>query len=135
MSEILKIEKPNIAITSALEKVNPKIKSTVKAEEIVENYQFAKAGTVYEPLAIDITMSKEPALHKGVDSPVCGNADILLMPNLDAGNIFTKGLVFIGNAKIAGTLCGSSSPVIMTSRTDRPKDKYLSILIAILQCK
>ena len=70
----------------------------------------------------------------GVDSRSCGAADILVVPMIEAGNIFTKALTFFAHLRSAGTLNGTDSPVIMTSRTDTPEDKYFSILIAILKC-
>lgn len=129
----LGVDKPNVALLSALEKVNPSIQSTVDAHEVANYPDFKNAGEIYGPLALDIAISKEAALHKGIDNNVCGNADILIVPDLDAGNIFTKGLVFFAHLKVAGVLLGTKSPVIMTSRTDTPNDKYLSILMAIFQ--
>lgn len=134
LANVLGIEKPNVAVLSALEKVNPSIPSTVDASLVASYDGYDNVGKIAGPLALDIAISKEAAMHKGVDSEVCGKADILIMPDLAAGNIFTKGLVFFGHMKTAGVLNGTKSPVIMTSRTDTPIDKYLSILMAILQC-
>ncbi len=131
----LGIEKPNIAVLSALEKVNPAIPSTVDADIVAKYPDYNNIGNIIGPVAMDIAMSKEAALHKGVDNPVCGNADILIMPDLAAGNIFTKGLVFFAHFKSAGVLTGTTSPVIMTSRTDTIEDKYLSILMSIYNCE
>lgn len=128
----LGIEKPNISLLSALEKVNPKIQSTVDAEEVAK-YPFEGINEIAGPLALDITISKEAAIHKGVTSDVCGMADILIVPDLNCGNIFSKALVFFAHMKSAGLLLGSSSPVIMTSRTDTIEDKYLAILMALFQ--
>lgn len=128
----LGIEKPNIAFLSALEKVNPKMPSTVDADALAHT-EFEGAGYLAGPLALDITVSKECAKHKGIDNPVCGNADILIVPTIEAGNIFTKGLTFYAHFTSAGTLNGTSHAVVMTSRTDTPLDKYYSILVAILK--
>ena len=128
----LGIEKPNVAFLSALEKVNPKMPSTVDAAELAQT-EFDGAGALAGPLALDITISEEAAAHKGVSSPVCGHADILIVPTIEAGNIFTKALTFYAHLKSAGTLNGTTHPVIMTSRTDTPEDKYYSILCAILK--
>lgn len=127
----LGIEKPNVAVLSALEKVNPAIPSTIDASIVASYDKYNNLGNIIGPVAMDIAVSKEAALHKGVDSPVCGNADILIMPDLAAGNIFTKGLVFFSHFKSAGVLTGTVSPVIMTSRTDTIEDKYLSILMSV----
>lgn len=133
LAHILGIEKPNIGVLSALEKVNEKIQSTVDAKEVSEYKEFDNIGSIAGPLALDLALSKEAAMMKGVNSPVCGNADILIVPDLPSGNIFTKALVFFAHLKVAGTLLGTDSPVIMTSRSDTEDDKYLSILMAIFQ--
>lgn len=129
------IECPKVAVLSALEVVNPKIQSTVDAFEL---QKANEAGTipgciVNGPLALDNAVSKEAAAHKGVTGPVAGNADILIVPDLAAGNIFTKSLTFFAKMNSAGTLLGTSRPVIAASRTDTPQNKYNAILIALLQ--
>lgn len=129
----LGIENPNVAVLSALEKVNPNIQSTVDADIISKYEGFKNVGYVYGPLALDLAISKEAAMHKGIDNPVCGNADILIVPDLASGNIFSKSLVFFAHLRMAGVLNGTKNPVVMTSRTDTPEDKYLSILMAVLQ--
>ena len=129
------INKPNIAFLSAVETVNPKISSTVDAEELAH---FASEGKMGEiglaggPLALDNALSMEAAKHKGISNPVCGHADILIVPDLCSGNILTKSLTYFAHLKSAGTLNGANIPVVMTSRTDTPEDKYFSILMAVL---
>ena len=78
-------------------------------------------------------LSAAAAHHKGIESPVAGNADILIVPDLWSGNIFSKGLVFFAHLRSAGTLNGLKAPVVMSSRTDTVENKYLSILTAVLQ--
>ena len=126
----LGITYPKIAVLSALEKVNPKIISTV-ASEVASFDGYQKPYSIIGPVAMDLALSKEAAHHKNVTSDVCGAADILVMPDLASGNICTKALVFLGHIKMAGVLTGTKSPVIMTSRTDSIEDKYLSILMAV----
>ena len=127
------IERPKVAIVSALEKVNEKIPSTVDAAELVaRNWDGCDVGG---PYALDIAVDEESARHKGVSDAVAGNADILIMPDLCAGNIFHKTLHFFAHLETAGALCGTDMPVVMTSRTDSPLTKYYSILTAILQCR
>ena len=84
------------------------------------------------PLALDNAIDKAAAKHKGIGGPVAGDADILIVPDLWSGNIFTKGLVFFAHMKSAGTLNGLRSPVVMTSRTDTIENKYYSILTSVL---
>lgn len=127
----LGIEQPKIAMLSALEVVNPKIQGTVDAAEVT-----ARLKDKYQidgPFALDNAVSESAARHKGISSPVAGKADILIMPDMWSGNIFTKALVFFAHMKSAGTLNGLDSPVVMTSRTDTTENKYLSILTAVLQ--
>lgn len=127
-------EKPKVAAVSALEIPNPKIPSTMDARALQEaNEQGQITGCIIGgPLALDNAVSAEAARHKGVRGPVAGDADILLMPDLAAGNIFTKSLTFYANMTSAGTLLGTSTPVIAASRTDTPQNKYYAILIALL---
>ena len=126
----LGIEEPRSAMLSALEVVNPKIQGTVDAAEVTarlkDKYQIAG------PFALDTAVSVEAAKHKGIDSPIAGKADILIVPDMWSGNIFTKGLVFFAHMKSAGTLNGLRSPVVMTSRTDTIENKYYSILTSVL---
>ncbi|WDV46900.1 bifunctional enoyl-CoA hydratase/phosphate acetyltransferase [Clostridiaceae bacterium M8S5] len=128
-------DKPKVAIVSALESVNPAINSTIEAamlSKAAERGQI-KGCIVDGPLALDNAVSADAAKHKGIVSPVAGQADILIMPDLCAGNIFTKSLTFFAELPSSGTLNGTISPVIMTSRSDKPENKYYSILTAILQ--
>ena len=126
------IERPKVAVISALEKVNPKIPSTVEAAEIVAMpWEDCDIGG---PYALDIAVDPVSAAHKSVADNVSGRADILLMPELCAGNIFHKTLHFFAHLETAGALCGTDMPVVMTSRTDSPATKYYSILTAIVQC-
>lgn len=131
----LGIEKPNIAFLSAVETINPKIPSTVDADALAHlaaEGEMGEIGTAAGPLALDNALSAEAAKHKGISSPVCGNADILIVPDLCSGNILTKSLTYFAHLKSAGTLNGANIPVVMTSRTDTPEDKYYSILMAVL---
>lgn len=132
----LQIDCPKVAVVAPVETVNPKMPSTVDAallSKAAERGQI-KGCIVDGPLGLDNAISAEAAKHKGIKSPVAGCPDILLMPDLCAGNIFTKSIHYFANMISSGTLCGTTVPVVMTSRTDTPKDKYYSILTAIMQC-
>lgn len=131
LAQTLGIAEPRVALVSALEVVNPKIPNTVEAAEVKQ--RLAGRCLIDGPLALDNAIDAQAAAHKGIHSPVAGRANILIMPDLWSGNIFSKGLVFYAHMKGAGTLNGLSSPVIMTSRTDTAENKYLSVLTAILQ--
>lgn len=131
----LGIDIPKVAVIAPVETVNPKIESTVAAAAVQQYFQ--KRGdlrcVVQGPLALDCAISAEAADHKSVRGPVAGHADILIMPDLAAGNLFTKSLTYYANLLCASMLCGPSSPVIMTSRTDTPDNKYASLLLAALR--
>jgi phosphate butyryltransferase len=127
----LGIEEPKIAVLSAVEVVNPKIQNTVDAREMRE--RLSDKYLIDGPLALDNAIDEAAAKHKGIDSPVAGKANILIVPDLWSGNIFTKGLVFFAHLRSAGTLNGLKTPVVMSSRTDTVENKYLSILTAVLQ--
>ncbi len=125
---------PKVACLSVLEKVNPKIVSSVEAGQLA-GLDWGGRCIVDGPFALDNAVDAEAAKHKGVAGSVAGNADILLMSGLDMGNAFYKSLHFYAHLNIASALCGTEYPVVLTSRTDTPRTKYLSILIAILQAE
>lgn len=126
------IETVKVAAMSALEKVNPKIPSTVEAQELAAA-EWPEGVVVEGPFALDNAVDLEAAQHKGIQSVVAGKADVLAMPDLCSANVIHKGLHFFAHLKTAGALCGTEIPVILTSRTDSPNTKYNSILTAILQ--
>jgi len=128
-------EQPKVAVVAPVEVINPAIPVTIEAAMLSKAAQRGqiKGCIVDGPLALDNAVSEEAARHKGIDSPVAGTADILLMPDLSTGNVFTKALTYFAQLPSAGTLNGTSRPVIMTSRTDTPANKYYSILVAVLQ--
>ncbi|MCR5299578.1 MAG: hypothetical protein K6D92_01630 [Erysipelotrichaceae bacterium] len=125
------IEEPKVAVLSALEKVNPKIRSTVEADELAK---MEWEGCVVEgPYALDNAINEEAAHHKGIEGKVAGKADVLVVPDLCAGNILHKSINFFAHLRLAGAVCGTEHPVILTSRSDSPDTKYCSILTAVLQ--
>ena len=130
LARSLGVEMPKVACLSALENVNPKIRSTEDAAELA---QMEWEGCYVEgPFALDNAIDIDAAEHKGVVGNVAGQADILLVPDLISGNILHKSLHFFAGGMIAGVVCGTDYPVILTSRTDEPDTKYRSILLAIL---
>lgn len=129
LAHVLGYERPNVGVLSALEVVKEKIPSTVDARAIAEmEWPDACVGG---PFALDNAIVPEAAALKGVTHPAAGKCDVLIVPDLPSGNIFTKSLTFFAELKSAGSLNGTTSPVVMTSRTDTPEDKYYSILVAI----
>lgn len=124
---------PKVGIVSAVEKVNPKIESTLDAQKIVEYYQDKNIDFLVDgPFAVDNLVSMDSVKHKGIQSPVAGVCDIMLFPNLDGGNIFYKTSVFLGGGKSAGLIMGAKVPIVLTSRADTAEAKLNSILLAVV---
>jgi len=127
------VELPKVAPVCAVEVVNPKMPPTVDAYELTQMYERGEITDciVNGPLSMDLALSKEAAKHKGgISNPVIGAADIILFPNIDAGNIAYKLLVQTGVAKNGNILIGTSAPVILTSRSDNFEVKVNSIALA-----
>lgn len=126
-------ENPVVACLCAVEKINPKMPATLDAAALVEAAQAGElAGcTVVGPLALDNAVSVEAAKHKGIADPNAGRADVLLVPNIETGNVFYKSLVFLAHANNAGLIVGAKAPVIVTSRADSEQTKLNSIALAL----
>jgi len=122
---------PKVALLAAVEVVNPKMQATLDAAEIVEmnkNGDF-KDCIIDGPFALDMAISREAARIKGVNSPVAGDADILIMPNIESGNVFGKAITYYGKLRVAHVLIGAKVPVLITSRADDAMTKMLSIAL------
>lgn len=134
LAHSLDIETPKVAILAASEKVSPKMESTVHAEELVNLYKNGemKNCVVDGPFALDNAISKEAAKVKGIKSEVAGNPDILLVPNIDAGNVLYKSLTFLADAASAGIILGTKAPIVLTSRADNKEAKLHSIALGVL---
>lgn len=134
VANALGIEKPKAALLSAIETVTPNIQSTVDAAIITKMCERGQIpGVICDgPLALDNAVSLESCKHKGIVSPIQGDMDIAVMPNIESGNIFYKVLLYLGGGKVetAGLVIGAMVPVIVPSRADSPENKYNSILIA-----
>lgn len=130
----LDIEIPKVAVLCAKEKVNPKMKDTVDAKELEEmcNRGEITGCIVGGPFALDNAVSIEAAKHKGITHPVAGQADILLAPDIEAGNILYKSLVFFSKSKNAGVIVGAKAPIILTSRADSEETKLNSVALGVL---
>ena len=126
------IECPKVAPLCAVETVNPKMQPTVDADNLTKMYEGGdfKGCQIYGPLSMDLAIDPEAAVHKGVTNPVAGHADILLFPNIDAGNITYKILVRTAKVKIGNVLVGTSAPVVLTSRSDDFETQLNSIALA-----
>lgn len=121
-----------VACLAAKEKVNAKMISTVEAGQLKDMYlngEFEDGVIVEGPIALDLAVSKESALIKKYESPVAGDADVLLAPNIEMGNGIGKSIILFGNGVSAGVIMGATSPVVLVSRSDSYHSKYYSILL------
>ncbi|WPC43020.1 bifunctional enoyl-CoA hydratase/phosphate acetyltransferase [Clostridium sp. JS66] len=130
-------EKPKVAVLAAVEKVNPKMPESVDAALLKKMNQKGeiKNCIVEGPISYDLTMSKESAEIKGYGSPVVGDADVLIVPNITAGNILGKALVFSAGGKMAGFIVGAKVPIVLTSRGSSAEEKYLSLVLSASAAK
>ncbi|WP_251860762.1 phosphate butyryltransferase [Clostridium sp. Marseille-Q2269] len=128
------IENPKVAPICAVEVVNPKMPATLDAAALskMSDRGQIKGCIIDGPLALDNAISEEAAAHKGIKSPVAGNANIFLMPNIEAGNVMYKSLTYAADCKNGGLLVGTSAPVVLTSRSDSHESKLNAIALAAL---
>jgi phosphotransacetylase/acyl dehydratase len=134
LAHVLGIEKPKVAILSAVETVNPAMASTLDAAALCKMADRGQisGGVLDGPLAFDNAISPAAAREKGIVSPVAGQADILLAPDIEAGNMLAKQLTFLGDADAAGIVLGARVPVILTSRADSLRTRLASCAVAVL---
>ena len=130
----LEMENPRVALLAAVEVVNEKMPATVDAALIAKmNARNQIKGCVIDgPLAFDNAVSEMAAKAKGIISPVAGNADILVVPNIEAGNIFGKALTYYCNYKVAHVVMGAKVPILIASRADTAETKMLSMALGII---
>jgi phosphate butyryltransferase len=134
VARALGVDKPKVGVLSAVETVNPQIPSTLDAAvlaKMAERGQI-KGGIVDGPLAMDNAIDVGAARTKGITSLVAGHAEILIVPNLEAGNMLAKELSFVAHAEAAGLAVGATVPIILTSRADGEKARLASCAIAAL---
>jgi len=135
LADILGIEQPRVACLAAVEVVNPAMPATVEAASLAkmsERRQYSPSAIVDGPLALDNAISALAAKTKRISGPVAGKADILLVPDIESGNMLAKAFVFMQNGVAAGVLLGASAPVVLTSRADPTQNKLMSIALAVL---
>ncbi|AZB43490.1 phosphate butyryltransferase [Bacillus sp. FJAT-42376] len=124
---------PKVAPIAAVEMVNPSMQATLDAAVLTQMNQRGQIGNclIDGPMALDVAVSEKAAEHKGVAGEVAGKADILLMPNMEAGNIFYKSLVYFAHGKVGGLITGAKAPIVVTSRSDSSESKLYSLALAI----
>lgn len=128
---------PKVAILGAVEMVNENMEATLHAALLSKMYQRdqIKNCIIDGPLAFDNAVSLESAQHKGIRSEVAGDTDLLLMPDIEVGNVLYKSMVFFAKAKVAAVILGARVPIVLTSRSDSEQAKYDSILLSAAACK
>ena len=131
---VMGIKTPRVALLSAIETVNPKLRSTLDAAALCKMADRGQitGGLVDGPLAFDNAVSPEAAAEKGITSSVAGRADILVVPDLEAGNMLAKQLTFLAGADAAGVVLGARVPIILTSRADAERTRMASCAVAVL---
>ncbi|MHC5247058.1 phosphate acyltransferase [Enterococcus sp. LJL90] len=126
------ISHPKVALLSSAETYNPKMPSSVLATEVTQSLVLEDA-TIYGPLSLDLALSQEAVAHKRFSGPIAGDADILVVPNIDAGNVFYKSLLLFTNATMGGTIVGTKVPIVVTSRSDSTTSKLAALDLALKQ--
>ena len=128
------IADPRVAILSAIETVNPDIRSTIDAAALCKMADRGqiRGGRLDGPLAFDNAVSPEAARMKGIDSGVAGVADILVVPDLEAGNMLVKQLTFLADADSAGIVLGARVPIVLASRADSVRNRLASVALGVL---
>jgi phosphate butyryltransferase len=128
----LGIDMPKVAVLGAVEMVSETMQATLDAALLSKMNQRdqIKHCLIDGPLAFDNAISLESATHKGIRSEVAGDTDLLLMPDIEVGNVLYKSLVFFAHAGVAAVILGATAPIVLTSRSDSDQAKYYSILLA-----
>jgi len=134
VAQALGIEEPKVAILAATEMVNPKIPNTLDAANLskMADRGQIRGGIVDGPLALDNAISPESAAIKGIKSPVAGHADILILPDIEAGNVLAKAITYFAHGRMAGVVVGARSPLIVASRSDPHETKLVSMALGVL---
>jgi len=134
VAHVIGINVPKVAVLGAVETVNPSMPATMEAALLAKmsDRKQIKGAIVDGPFALDNAVSEEAAKLKGIESPVAGKADVLLVPDIESGNILYKALVFISMGKMAGTILGARVPIVLTSRADSDETKLYSIALSAL---
>ena len=136
LANLFGVMRPKVAVLAAVELVNPNMPVTLDAAVLAkmsQRDQFRPEVIIDGPFALDNAISEIAAKHKKISGPVAGVADILMVPDIEAGNILAKSLVYFGHYRLAGMLMGASVPVVLTSRADSAESKMLSMAAAAMK--
>jgi phosphate butyryltransferase len=127
-------ENPKIGVLAAVEKLNLKMPETVDADALRKmNAEGEIKGCIVEgPISLDLALDPEAAAIKGYKSPVAGDADALIAPNIHTGNALGKSIVLLGGARMANFIVGAKVPIVLTSRASSLEEKHLSLMVAAM---
>lgn len=134
LAHVVGVDNPKVAVLSAVETVNPALPSTVDAAALCKMAERGQitGGIVDGPLAFDNAVDAGAAREKGIVSPVAGMADVLVVPDLESGNMLAKQLTYFAGAEAAGIVMGAKVPIILASRADAPRARIASCAVAVL---
>jgi phosphate butyryltransferase len=134
VAHLFGVEKPRVAILAASETVHPKIPASIDALALAKMAEqgWVEGALVDGPLGLELAISPQAAALEGSASPIAGLADILIVPNVEAGNIVAKGLLYFARARMAGLVIGAQAPVLINSRADSAETRYLSLAMAVV---
>ena len=133
--EVIGVLSPRVACLAAVEMLNPSMQATIDAAclaTMANRRQYTPGCIVDGPFALDNALSEAAAKKKKIGGPVAGKADVLLVPDIEAGNVLVKSFVYGGQARVAGVVIGAKAPVVLTSRADSAESKFYSIAAAVL---
>jgi phosphate butyryltransferase len=128
----LGIEFPKVAVLAAVEKVNPKMRETIEADELAN--MDIPGCVIQGPLAMDLAISPHAVAIKGLKGPVAGQADLLVVPDLASGNITAKTIMYFSDCKTGGVVAGTSRPVAFTSRSDTADIRFHTLVLGVMMC-
>lgn len=130
-------ELPKVAVLAAVETINPKMPESVDADMLKKMNTAGEIDNclIEGPISFDLTINKESATIKGYSSFITGEADILIPPNITAGNILSKAIIEFAHAKMAGMIVGAKVPIVLTSRGASTEEKYLSLVLSASSCQ
>jgi phosphate butyryltransferase len=135
LASMFGLDCPRVGVLAAVEVVNPAMPATVEAATLAkmsQRRQFSTPCVIDGPFGLDNAINEFAARHKKVEGPVAGQADVLIVPDIEAGNILAKSFVFMAGGDVAGVLVGAKRPVVVTSRADNARSKLFSIATAVL---
>ncbi len=134
VAHLFGVDEPKVAILAASETVHPKIPASIDALALAKMAEqgWVQGAVVDGPLGLDMAISPETSRREASRSPVAGKADVLIVPNVEAGNIVGKGLLYFAHARMAGLVVGAKVPIIISSRADSAETRYLSLAMAVV---